>query len=40
MAEFDRVSLPYGFQEKLSTLIDSIPAGEFEGCADNVEQDI
>jgi hypothetical protein len=40
MAEIDGVSLPYEFNEKLSTLIDSIPADEFEGCVDNVEEDI
>jgi hypothetical protein len=37
MAEFDGVTLPYGFKEKLSILIDSIPADEFEGRVDNVE---
>jgi hypothetical protein len=40
MAEFDGVSLPYEFNEKLSTMIDSIPADEFEGCVDDVEEDI
>ena len=40
MAEFDGVILPYGFNEKLSTLIDSIAGDDFEGCVDDVEQDI
>jgi hypothetical protein len=40
MAEFDRVNLPYEFNEKLSALVDSIPADEFEGCVDDIEEDI
>jgi hypothetical protein len=40
MAEFDGVTLPYGFKAKLSAMIDSVPPDEFEGCVDDVEQDI
>ena len=40
MADLDRVLLPYEFMEKLTHLVESIPADEFEGCLDDAEADI
>jgi hypothetical protein len=40
MADLDRVLLPYEFVEKLTHLVESIPADEFEGCLDDAEADI
>jgi hypothetical protein len=40
MADLDRVLLPYEFLEKLTHMIESIPADEFDGCLDDAETEI